>query len=108
MPASKQESETTNSGASPEKDAKVPRTDAFLIAAIGIVGTLLGYITAGGFAVWTNYADKTHQVEQAQKNFTQAQQREAYATFYSSVNDFVQTIWAEARKWEPSVDNLAV
>jgi hypothetical protein len=46
--------------------------------------------------------------EQAQKNFTQSQQRDAYAAFYSSVNDFVETVWAEARKYEPFDSRAAV
>jgi hypothetical protein len=68
-----------------------------LVAFLPIMGTIVGGLISAHTGA-----------EQAQKNFTQSQQREAYAAFYSSVNDFVETVWAEARKWEPSVDRSAV
>lgn len=41
------------------------------------------------------------EAEQAQKALTQSQERDAYIGFYESVDEFVEAVWAEARRWEP-------
>jgi hypothetical protein len=39
--------------------------------------------------------------EQAQKAFAQSQERDAYIAFYNAVDEFVEAVWAEERRWEP-------
>jgi hypothetical protein len=78
------------------------------IAAIGIAATLIASL-AGIAATWiAGTRHDARQLQQAQASFTQAQQRDAYAAFYSAVNEFVEAVWAEERQWEPFDNRTAV
>ena len=53
----------------------------------------------GGSITW--YAG----AQQAQKNFTQSQQKEAYSAFDSAIDEFRETVWAEVRLGGPYPDD---
>lgn len=78
------------------------------IAAISVVATVIVSI-AGMFAAWiagTRHDER--QLQEAQASFTQTQQRDAYAAFYSAVNEYVEAVWAEERQFEPFDNRVAV
>jgi hypothetical protein len=74
----------------------------------GLITTMIVGIVGTGGALYTSNKHDEQETIRAQASFTQAQQRDAYAAFYSAVNEFAEAVWAEGRLWEPSDNRGAV
>jgi hypothetical protein len=61
-----------------------------LLALLPLIGVLVG-----GWITWHTGT------EQAQKNFTQSQRKEAYAAFDGAIDGFREAVWAEQRLYRP-------